>query len=242
MTDWEKAVFATGQAHPFYNCPSRHATPSKGNHDKGGNTRFIDWSLSPPSRQTIPGSTNIMRGGIDYAGSCQDTLTWDLQRNNVTTRIVSGSNIGHGPMVRTNGLSPSGNPGRTVIGFEGITDGTSNVIWVTEKRLPPNEWNIGPWNHDTGYITGWDGDTLISAFDNNNASLQWPPIPDTAKQANGQFVPNICCQGSRAGSSHPAGIQAVMCDGSVRLINYNIDFPTYAFLLYRGDGQVTQQN
>jgi len=236
-TDRDKAVFVTGQTVKGYFCPSRHANPIAGLHDKGGNTRIVNWANTPPTRDTITGTTNIMRGMIDYAGSCQDNLTWDLNRNNVTTRIVTQSDLGHGPLIRTNFLATGGTVGRTTMGLEGVTDGTSNVILVTEKRLPPPEYGVGAWNNDTGFMTGWDGDTLISAFENNNAGLPWPPIPDTAKQANGTFVANICCQGSRAGSAHPGGIMAVMCDGSVRLIAYNIDFPTYAFLLYRNDGQ-----
>lgn len=121
---------------------------------------------------------------------------------------------------------------------------------MTEKRLTPPEYRIANnsggtntgWNHDTGYMTGWDGDSLVSAFDNNNLSRQWPPIPDTAKLPNGRYVDNLCCQGSRAGSAHPGGITTLMCDGSVRNIAYTIDFNTFVFLLFRQDGQPTQNN
>lgn len=236
-TDPLKAVFVTGQTIKTYFCPSRHANPIAGLHDKGSNTRYVNWANNPPTRDTIPGTTNIMRGMIDYAGSCQDTLTWNLTSNNVTTRIVTGTGIGHGPFARTNFLATGGVPNRTTIGFEGILDGTSNVILVTEKRLRPTDYGVGPWNNDTGFMTGWDGDTLIQVFKQNNATLPWPPIPDTAKQSNGQYVPNDCCDGSRAGSAHPGGMNAVMCDGSVRMIPYTINFNTYAFLAFRMDGQ-----
>jgi prepilin-type processing-associated H-X9-DG protein len=235
-SDRDKAVFVTGQTIKTYFCPSRHATLIAGLHDKGGNTHYVNYSGANPARQTIPGTTNIMRGMIDYAGSCQDTLTWNLTRNNVTIRIVTGTGMGHGPFARTDFMG-GGVPSRTTIGFEGINDGTSNVIMVTEKRLPPTDYGVGPWNNDTGFMTGWDGDTLIQVFKQNNAGLPWPPIPDTARQANGQYVTNDCCDGSRAGSAHPAGMNAVMCDGSVRLISYNIDFNMYAFLAFRNDGQ-----
>jgi prepilin-type N-terminal cleavage/methylation domain-containing protein/prepilin-type processing-associated H-X9-DG protein len=242
-SDRDKAVFVTGQTVATYFCPSRHK-PIAGLHDKGGNTRIIDWATTPPTRITIPGTTNILRGMMDYAGSAQDTLEYNRNIGGVTTRIVNQSNIGHGPFIRTNFLSTSsGNAAnRTTIDLAGVTDGTSNVILVGEKRLPPTDYGVGPWNNDTGFMTGWDGDTMISAFDNNNAALPWPPIPDTARQANGQYVANICCQGSRAGSAHPGGMNVVMCDGSVRMIAYNIDFHTYLYLLYRLDGQsVTNQ-
>ena len=253
-TDRDKAVFATGVALSTYNCPSRRSIPDAGFHDKGANTQIINWAATPPVRVSITAPTRILRGAIDYAGSCQDTMTWDLVQGTTQSRIpiVSGTgnfnHMGHGPLVHTNGLATSGQPGRSVIGLEGILDGTSNTILVTEKRLRPNEYRIlansggtnTGWNHDTGYMTGWDGDTLISAFDNNNQNLPWPPIPDTAKAANGAIVDNVCCTGSRAGSAHPGGINAVMCDGSVRLVAYNINFNTYAFMLYRMDGQVIQ--
>jgi prepilin-type N-terminal cleavage/methylation domain-containing protein/prepilin-type processing-associated H-X9-DG protein len=239
-SDRDKAVFVTGQTIPTYFCPSRHK-PIAGLHDKGGNTRMINWATTPPSRVTISGTTNILRGMMDYGGSCQDVLQYDRNIGGVTTRIVNSDNKGHGPFIRTDFLSTSnaGNAAnRTIIDLANVTDGTSNVILVGEKRLPPTEYGVGPWNNDTGFMTGWDGDTLISAFDNNNGGLPWPPIPDAARQANGQYVPNICCQGSRAGSAHPGGMNVVMCDGSVRLIPYNIDFHTYIYLLYRLDGQV----
>lgn len=123
-SDRDKAVFATGVPHAVYNCPSRHGTPDAANHNKGANTRFINFSVTPPVRQTIPGATNIMRGGIDYGGSTTDTLTVDLRINNSTVRIVSSSNMGHGPFVRTDGLNTTGGvPNRTVIGLEGVIDG-----------------------------------------------------------------------------------------------------------------------
>lgn len=39
------------------------------------------------------------------------------------------------------------------------------------------------------------------------------------------------------GSAHPAGFQAVMCDGSVRMLGYEIDTTTLQNLSNRADGQ-----
>lgn len=221
-TDRDKAVFVTAQKIPGFFCPSRHA-PIAGLHDKGGNTRH--------NYVTISGSTNIIRGGFDYAGSTQDRHNaWRI--NNVV--VVPSNFEGHGPFIRTEGRNVGR---RTVIGLEGVTDGSSNVIMVTEKRLRPIDYNIGPWNNDTGYITGWDGDTMTMAFGQSSTAQPWPPIPDSAR-VGGNYVNNDCCDGSRAGSAHPGAMNVLLCDGSVRSIAYTINFDTYVRLLYRLDGQV----
>lgn len=222
--DEQKAVFVTGQVIPGYFCPSRHK-PVSGLHDKGGNTRH--------NYNTIGIGTNILRGGFDYAGSTQDDHDW-WRINNVS--VVPGNFQGHGTFIRTEGR----NAGRRgVLGLEGLTDGTSNTIMVTEKRLPPPDHNIGPWNNDTGFITGWDGDTLSMLFRPSNQE-PWPPIPDTARKADSSYVDNECCSGSRTGSAHVAAMNALLGDGSVRTISYTIDFNTYVALMYRADGRAVQ--
>jgi len=215
LNDEQLSVLATGAVIPTYACPSRRPANIAGLHDKGGNTRH--------NYVTISGNTNIMRGMMDYGGSTQDDHNWW----NINGPVVQSSFFGHGPFIRTEGRNSTN---RKTISFEGVTDGTSNVILIAEKRLRPSEYGVGAWNNDTGYTTPWDGDTMIMAFNPNDQSA-WLPIPDTNP------APNDCCSGSRAGSNHPAGMQAVLVDGSVRMIPYTIDFTTYVRLLYRYDGQ-----
>jgi len=214
-TDEQKAVWVTGQKIDGYFCPSRHR-PIAALHNKGSNTRH--------NYVTISVSTNIMRGGFDYAGTTQDDHNW-WRVNNVV--VVPASFKGHGVFIRTEGRNSSR---RHRMGLEGVTDGTANVIAVTEKRLRPNEYDIGPWNNDTGYITGWDGDTMTMAFRPADRT-PWPPLPDTNP------APNECCSGSRTGSNHPAAMNALLTDGSVRSVTYTINFDTFVGLLYRNDGR-----
>jgi prepilin-type N-terminal cleavage/methylation domain-containing protein len=104
--------------------------------------------------------------------------------------------------------------------ISGIRDGTSNTLLVADKRL--NLKFLGTFQNDDneGYWVGWDHDTL------RRADLQ--PQPDySAPSGHG---------GWRFGSSHPAGIQAALCDGSVRTISFSISQATFAHLGDRADG------
>ena len=89
-----------------------------------------------------------------------------------------------------------------------IVDGTSNVILASEKRL-----DIGGvlWrsqcDDNEGVTSGWDWDIVRWGND--------PPLPD-------RNAGNDVCE-RRFGSSHPSGIQAVLCDASVQFISWKIE-------------------
>jgi prepilin-type N-terminal cleavage/methylation domain-containing protein/prepilin-type processing-associated H-X9-DG protein len=103
-----------------------------------------------------------------------------------------------------------------------VTDGTSNTLLVSEKRL--NLTNLGqPQSDDNeGYTGGWDEDTIRSTAN--------PPAPD--------FWGASWDQLRRFGSSHANGINAVFADGSVHAISYTIDPTVFGYLGNRSDGQV----
>jgi len=42
--------------------------------------------------------------------------------------------------------------------------------------------------------------------------------------------------GYEFGSAHPTGINIILCDGSTRMINYNVDQILFNNLGHRGDG------
>jgi prepilin-type N-terminal cleavage/methylation domain-containing protein len=102
-----------------------------------------------------------------------------------------------------------------------ITDGTSNTLLVSEKRL--NRAFLGQRASDDnqGYTAGWNYDTV------RKTSL--PPAPDySAPFGDGA---------GRFGSSHPNGINAVLADGSVRPISFSISRLTFSLLGNSSDGQ-----
>jgi prepilin-type N-terminal cleavage/methylation domain-containing protein len=102
-----------------------------------------------------------------------------------------------------------------------VTDGTSNTLLLSEKRLNLADLGTPQPDDNEGYTAGWDEDTI--------RSTSFPPARD--------FVGTDVDPEHRFGSSHAAGVYAVMADGSVRLISFNIDATIFQCLCNRSDGQ-----
>ncbi len=102
-----------------------------------------------------------------------------------------------------------------------ITDGTSNTLLLSEKRL--NRAFLGQKTTDDnqGYTAGWNYDTV--------RKTSQPPAPD-------YFAP-FGDGGGIFGSSHPEGVTAVLADGSVRAISFAISKGTFSLLGNESDGQ-----
>jgi prepilin-type N-terminal cleavage/methylation domain-containing protein/prepilin-type processing-associated H-X9-DG protein len=108
-----------------------------------------------------------------------------------------------------------------------ITDGLSNVFLAGEKLLNPQM-----------YYTGLDGADNSSAFEGNDWDVdRWvtaAPMRDT---------PSVGGNGigeAWFGSPHSQGVHFVFCDGSVKMISYQIDLPTYQSLGVRNDGTYSE--
>jgi prepilin-type N-terminal cleavage/methylation domain-containing protein len=110
---------------------------------------------------------------------------------------------------------------RSRVKIADITDGTSNTYMIGEKYLTPDN-----------YYNGWDtadNESFYTGYDNDNCRTTClAPMQDQP----GYSDP------SRFGSAHPAGWNMVLCDGSARLINFNIDAATHLHLGNRRDGYV----
>jgi prepilin-type N-terminal cleavage/methylation domain-containing protein/prepilin-type processing-associated H-X9-DG protein len=154
-----------------------------------------------------PTTPQIPAGMIDYVGNggVEDFLQpIQTQTVNGIAVDIPGAAVGNGTdgvVVRRPGGFPNrGQSMRLAI----ITDGTSNTLLVGEKRLRPE--NLGrPQPHDDqGFTSGWDRDEVCWG--------NQPPAPDRRGE-DGWY---------QFGSAHPSGFNAVFCDGSVRIIRYNI--------------------
>jgi prepilin-type N-terminal cleavage/methylation domain-containing protein/prepilin-type processing-associated H-X9-DG protein len=106
-----------------------------------------------------------------------------------------------------------------------VTDGLSNTFMVGEKYLNPNKYTTGD---DSA-----DNENLYVGFDNDhnrstNPDSYYPPRQDSKLYVDLHVY----------GSAHPGGFNVVMCDGSVRVIQYSIDKESFRYLGNRMDGEV----
>ncbi len=166
-------------------------------------------ALRGPTVRPWPVGTD--RGLIDYAGNGGAFGSPHCPGEGLPC------NSGDGALVTT---------GAGRVTLTAITDGTSNALLVGEKFL-----NLGAGgtatdcNDDQGYTDGWDNDTISFAI--GTVGLRGP-------RPNGRQ--NGCDESYYFGSSHPAGIQAVLCDGSVRTIRYSVPATTFQKLCTVNDG------
>ncbi len=87
-----------------------------------------------------------------------------------------------------------------------ILNGTSNVYMLGEKYLNPNNYLNGA---DPG-----DNENMYVGMDNDiNRCSAYAPMQDQRGVTNSLIW----------GSPHPSGLNMVFCDGSVRVITYNIN-------------------
>ena len=158
--------------------------------------------------------------------------TDNLARNDYAVNAGSqGVPHGGGPGDLASGVNNTAPPAdRDGIGFERsettmamIPDGTTNTIMVGEKYINAEH-----------YTTGKDGSDNENAFTGNNndnnrsAGLNYLPMRDT----RGVYGYEVF------GSAHASGVGVVLCDGSVRFCNFQVDAELWRRVGARNDGQV----
>jgi prepilin-type N-terminal cleavage/methylation domain-containing protein len=176
-----------------------------------------------PSRARTKVVTSIAVS--DYAGN-GGSYGWTYQ---------SGSSVSlDGP------LTPMSGP---AISMAAITDGSSNTLLVAEKWLYKDWYDCRTSGEETcidneGWCNGWDNDTICYSGGAAQSSSAYSPITPLSDSQPVDPSPYEC--GFVFGSAHPAGMAAVLCDGSTRFFSYAIDPTTWRYLCSRNDGhQIT---
>jgi len=117
--------------------------------------------------------------------------------------------------------------GQGKVTIQDITDGTSNTLMVGEKQLNVAKLGVAYDDNEAYVSPGWDPEIFRIAVPYKSSWL--PPAPDFRDA-------NLLDSTNRFGSSHPAGINGVFADGSIRTIHFSVDPSTFMRACVRNDG------
>jgi prepilin-type N-terminal cleavage/methylation domain-containing protein/prepilin-type processing-associated H-X9-DG protein len=110
-----------------------------------------------------------------------------------------------------------------------VTDGASHTLVVADKRLNVAELGSPQDDDNEGYTSGWNEDTI--------RRTDRPPKPDHFGNDSGDG------DGEKLfGSSHSAGVNAAMLDGSVRSISFEVEKDVFRRLGDIRDGEFTDHD
>ena len=173
--------------------------------------------LYPITVQPLNAATVSRGAKLDYSVNCGDQAANENTGGSATMTIP------------TNFTGILYNKSR--VRFSEITDGLSNTVCAGEKYLSVDKYYTGTDAADNENLyVGFDNDNSRSMNNTNtgaSTAIRFPPRNDSRL-----FVDTFVF-----GSAHASGFNVVLCDGSVRIVNYGIDVTTYMRLGNIGDGQ-----
>ncbi len=128
-----------------------------------------------------------------------------------------------------------------------IPDGTSNTVMLAEKWLHPMQHGKDGGDNETWVNAGWDecvvrvgGGTFTYTLPTTGASVTIPRVPKPDIEAPNPASGSVWNQ--QFGSSHAGGMNALMADGSVRLVQFNVDPVVWAAVCSRNGGETQTLN
>ncbi len=223
-------------------------------------TYYCPTRRAPTGYPSTVAGTPIVFGRCDYAG-CAGIFTGaihegtsDIPSNPATYFTVGGVNanertawnFGDYPGRRGFIVWPGRGANRTVLS---ITDGTSNTIAAAEKALPPTRHGTDGGDNERWNNSGWDEDNVRWHFlpKADTDSTNWPYCRGCSSSGSvvttGVGTKDPAGAGTMwrryFGAAHTGGMNAVMADGSVRFIRFNVDAVTYMLACGADDGGVS---
>jgi prepilin-type N-terminal cleavage/methylation domain-containing protein len=213
----QKARVGIGVVVPYHYCPSRRSAQAR-----------LASSAHRSQYKDVTGlevKPNVTMGLTDYA-AVHFSGTWDgfmalpQFQSTADIRAAGFSTLsgGSGAVVQTRAYHST--PLLSTIGFQALRDGSANTLLLSEKRMELDTMSPsggGPGNDDTGFASGHDQDIMCRP--------DLLPLPDSNAGTEIRF-----------GSSHPAGLNAGLCDGSVRFVPYSVDQIVWGRMGHRADG------
>lgn len=125
---------------------------------------------------------------------------------------------------------------RSQLPFSRIVDGTSNTYLIGEKYLNPDKYDSTGKNDATFTYGDNQGAYAGYEWDNHRVAWQEDSLGDVEYYQPKQDTPGYDTKRNEAfGSAHPGGYNSSFCDGSVRLISYDIDPEVHRRLANRLD-------
>jgi len=236
-------------AMPSYNCPSRRGVTRSAENG----SMLTDYAAAVPNRtRNAFASSAAFDTGLGPLGEenvfCDQRYFWGGKgkpdhTGPATAASLAPSYYGFmGVIVRSDLWHDASNNVRMgfyePIGFEQITDGSSNTFVLGEKWMIPSRINGDLdssgrplWHDDRGWSDGWDPDTLRSTICSFRADSELVTGTDAEN--------NIA--GFRFGSSHVSGMNAGFADSSVRFLSYDIGIELLNQMAHRSDGELASQ-
>jgi prepilin-type N-terminal cleavage/methylation domain-containing protein/prepilin-type processing-associated H-X9-DG protein len=221
------------QATPIkaYYCPARRSMTTR--LGAGGQTLALnDYAVPTYKAQATSGQGGNGGGCWNMWGDNSNSGDQNNYPYYYTSVFVRGG--------KTDGTTATGYSPTTLTG---IPDGSSNTVMLGEKFVDPTRYEPVQTNLDTvdvgacgtncgftdsGYWGGW------SSWSTCRCALQQPVrdapygAPGSQWQAGWQFF----------GSAHPAGMNALFADGSVKHITFGIPAAVWQLLVRKDDGLV----
>lgn len=214
------------------NCPSRR---SGGPYPRPGGRAAQSGDGTGSGNVVTYALTSAARG--DYAANVGDESRFDSKCIELTPGDYKTLRAGFPPSVRTfSGVSFCG----TAVKLRQITDGLSNTIALGERFIPydayeggDSEWVADDW----GMYVGFQDDTVRSTYYDGRTATHLPLQDSTysLQQANALVEKERLDVRERFGSAHSGGCLVSMCDGSVDILQYDIDPETFRQMGHRSD-------
>jgi prepilin-type N-terminal cleavage/methylation domain-containing protein/prepilin-type processing-associated H-X9-DG protein len=207
---------------PGYVCPTRRGNGVINNlmrSDYAGNRGAWASSISGSIRTTTFGAS----GSTLPSSYPTDPATLDTLAAGVFGVVASALNTAQaipngGTSVPTGGIIFCGSALPPVK----VRDGFANTYLFAEKYVPQSDYSVGA-------DTGNNHAAYVGDSPDNLRGGQMPPSTDAT-------LPDDAVRGT-FGGPHPGVFNAVMCDGSVRSIGFEIDAATHFLLSAREDRQ-----